>query len=120
MNDTGRAILIAVLVLIALPLLWGVVMMGTGGGMMGGFGPGMMGGWGAEGRWEPWRVLVGLIPMLVVLGSIAALVTWAVGRSAPAAPLAGQLSARDLLDARYARGEVTREQYQQMRDDLKT
>ena len=55
MNDTGRAVLIALLVVIALPL-WGLLMMGgTGGmrgapgGMMGGMGPGMMGGRGGGG-----------------------------------------------------------------------
>ena len=55
MNDTGRAILIALLVVIALPL-WGLTlmggsggMMGAGGGMMAGMGPGMMGGRGAGG-----------------------------------------------------------------------
>lgn len=62
MND-GRGILIALLVIIALPLLWGSAMMTSGGGMMG--------GWGSESRWEPWRMIMGFIPMIVMLGGLA-------------------------------------------------
>lgn len=112
MNETGRTILIVTLVIVALPLLWGGMMMG---GMMG---PGMMGGWGATDRWEPWRAVVGMLSTVVVIGGIAAVALWAFGRAAPSSPPAGGSGARDILDARYARGELTREQYQQMRGDL--
>lgn len=111
MNDTGRTVLIEVLVIVALPLLWG-------GMMMGGMGPWMMGGWHGDGRWEPWRFLVGLIPMVVILGGLAAFLLWALGRTQSTPPGSGEPTARDLLDARYARGEITREQYQQMREDI--
>jgi len=36
----------------------------------------------------------------------------------PAGPVASQAIARDILDARFARGELTPEQYRQMRQEL--
>lgn len=112
MNDSGRTVLIIVVALVALPLLWGVL-------MMGGMGPGMMGTWYAGGGWQPWRFVVGMIAMVIVVGGITALVVWTFGRTGTSSSSdAGQRSVRDLLDARYARGEITREQYQQMREDL--
>lgn len=115
MNDTGRSILIVVVVLITLPLLWGGMMMGGGMGMMGGWGP--VDGWA---RWDPWRAVLGMLSTVLVIGGIGAVVWWAFGRAASAPPPSGQPGARDILDARYARGEITREQYQQMRRDLES
>lgn len=110
MSSNGRALLI-VLVLVALPLLWGGMMMG------GGMGSGMMWGWEGADRWDGWRGMWMMIPgILVVVGLVAALV-WRLGSSVSSAPSDGA-TARHLLDARYARGEITREQYQQMRDDI--
>ena len=117
MNDSGRTVLVVILVLIALPLLWGVMMMG------GGMGPGMMGGWGPSGgwdRWDPWRAVFGMASAVLVIGGIGAVVWWALGRSPSASPPSSQASARDILDGRYARGEITREQYQAMRRDLES
>lgn len=114
MDSTGRTILIAVLAVIVLPLLWGGMMMG------GGMGPWMIGHWYGDNRWEPWRILVGLIPMVIVVGGIVAAVLWGLGRPVAPTSTPGESSARDLLDARYARGEIIREQYQQMRDDLRS
>ncbi len=89
--------------------------------MMPGFGwcgfgyPGGIGGLG-------W---IGMILNLVfTIGLIVAVIwfaAWAVRRFT-SAPRSGQAenstSARDLLQIRYARGEITREQYQQMLSDL--
>lgn len=64
MSSTGRIVLIVVLVLVALPLLWGGMMMG------GGMGSGMM--WGAQGSntWDGWRGMWMMIPgVLVSVGS---------------------------------------------------
>lgn len=68
---------------------------------------------------------IGMILQLVitigVIVGIILLIVWLVRRSAAGAvthhPL-GQLSARELLQIRYARGEITREQYLQMLSDL--
>lgn len=109
MSSTGRTVLIVALVLVALPLLWGATMMG------GGMGPGMMWGWQGTDRWDGWRALWMMIPGLLVIGGIVAALVWSLGSDA--APRSGQ-SAREILDARYARGEITREQYQEMKADL--
>ena len=65
-----------------------------------------------------WWMLAGLAWSLIFWGGIIFLVAWGIrtiaGRQAPGAP-------RDpltVLKDRYARGEISREQYQQMRADL--
>ena len=85
------------------------------GGMMGG---GMMGGFG----------LIGLLFNLIVLVGIAVLVIWAVRQvsaNGQGAGLFGQQNnrtskamPREIVEERYARGEITREQYQEILSDL--
>jgi len=72
-------------------------------------GYGMMGGFG----------LIGLLLNAVVIVGIVLLIVWAVKRfsSQGSQPSGGQ-SPRDIIQARYARGEITREQYQEMLKDL--
>lgn len=112
MSSTGRTVLIVVLVLVALPLLWGGMMMG------GGMGPGMM--WGSQGpnTWAGWRGMGMMIPGILVIVAIVAVLVWGLGSNAGSPSASSEPSAREVLDARYARGEITREQYQQMRGDL--
>ena len=71
---------------------------------------GMMGGLG----------LIGLLFNVVILIGIVVLIVWAVKRFTRQGnqPTTGGQSPRDILQARYARGEITREQYQQMLSDL--
>lgn len=80
-------------------------MMG-GGGMMNGFGFGGM----------------GLIFNLAIVIGIVILMVWAVRRFTSGATNwnqpSGNQSPREILQARYARGEITRDQYQQMLNDL--
>ena len=75
-------------------------------------GYGMMGGFG----------LIGLIINIVIIVGIVLLVVWAVKRFAGGTSNliqpAGSQSPREILQARYARGEITRDQYQQMLSDL--
>lgn len=66
----------------------------------------MFGGW-------LMMLLVWLVPFVALFVGLKYLY----GRSGPAN--AGK-SARDLLDEAYARGEISREEYLQKRDDLKT
>ena len=66
--------------------------------------------------------LIGLIVSIAVLVGIVLLIVWAVrslsgGASRWNQP-AGSQSPSDILKVRYARGEITREQYQQMMKDL--
>ena len=73
---------------------------------------GMMGGFG----------LIGLIVNVAIIVGIVILVVWAVKRFSTGSTnwgqSAGNQSPREILQARYARGEITREQYQQMLNDL--
>ncbi len=70
---------------------------------------GMMGAFG----------LIGLLFNALIIVGVVVLVVWAVKRFSTAGGNGsnGQ-TPRELLQARYARGEITREQYQQMLSDL--
>lgn len=87
-------------------------MMG-GGGMMNGFGFGGMGLFGG---------LIGLIFNLAIVIGIVVLIIWAVKRFTSGTtnlkPTSGGQTPREILQARYARGELTRDQYQQILQDL--
>ncbi len=68
--------------------------------------------------------MFGLLIMLLFWGGLIALGVWLVstlfprdGRR-PTSPAARDLSARQILDRRYAQEEITREQYDLMRQDL--
>lgn len=85
-----------------------------GGGMIGS-GFGLIGG------------LFGLLFNIAILVGVVVLVVWAVqkfsgsGRQTAAQSPGGvnqPLSARDILDMRYARGELTREEYQEKLNDI--
>lgn len=92
------------------------------GGMMGGFGSGLGGfsGLGLIGMILNLVFTVGLIVGLVLL------IAWLWRRVNPGAhgwaanqpPTATGASPREILQARYARGEITREQYKLMKQDL--
>ena len=61
-------------------------------------------------------IFMGLFWVLVI-GGIAWLVVWLVNR--PARPNAGiEESALDILKRRYARGEISREEYERIKEDL--
>ena len=64
-----------------------------------------MGGWG-------WLVM-----LLFWIGLILRIV-WVVRAIVGASGAGSSLTARDILDMRYARGELTRKEYEQMRKDL--
>jgi putative membrane protein len=95
--------------------------------MMGGFGGGM-GGLGLFGGLLSTLLIIGVLLGLVFLG----IWLWRPGQSARTGRFsapggasswtqssgAGQTSALDILQARYARGELTREEYQSMLQDL--
>ncbi len=71
---------------------------------------GMMGAFG----------LFGLLFNLLIIVGVVVLIVWAVQRfSVPGGGPSNPQSPREILQARYARGEITREQYLQMLDDLK-
>jgi putative membrane protein len=95
-----------------------------GGGMMGGgFGSGL-GSFGLIGG------LIGMVLNIAIIVGVVVLVVWVVqkvsrpgGSSSLVAPTGpagtGQLlSAREILDIRYARGELTRDEYQTKLSDI--
>lgn len=112
----GREVAIVIGGIVLLILLLGLL----GGGMM--MGPWMMGyGWGGYGfGW--WGIVMGIAMLLFWLLIIGGAV-WLVislfrqGRTAVLGP--GPTDhALDILRERYARGEITREQFEQMRHDI--
>lgn len=70
------------------------------------------------GAWDAWVVLTWLV-VVVLIAAVAAVVVWALrgerssSRSAPAAPSPG-----DILDERFARGEISDEELQRRRQAL--
>ncbi len=86
---------------------------------MGGYGPGfgMMGGWGG-GAMFPFSGIFGLLVLALVIAALVWLVR-SILRSHDREPRARQ-EAADLtvLDQRYARGEINRDEYLQKRADI--
>jgi putative membrane protein len=70
-------------------------------------------GWGG-GMWLGPLFMIALLVLLIA--AIVALVRWMGGGSGDSG---GRVrTARDILDERYARGEIDREEYQRRRDDI--
>jgi putative membrane protein len=61
-----------------------------------------------------------ILGSLIIIGLIVALIVWAVSPRGDrsGSPTAASGSAREILDRRLARGELTAEQYQQLREAL--
>ena len=83
------------------------------------------GAWGAVGNFGAWgwvAMILQVVLWVAMIAGIILLVVWAIRRSSrtPASSYAisGQPAAKEILQARYARGEINREQYQQMLNDL--
>lgn len=111
MDSTARGLLIALVVLVLVALGFSVLM----GGMMG---PGMMGANGVRTGWG-WGLGMGI-------GGLAMLAFWGaliVGVVLLVQALGGGRGHRrrtplDILKRRYAAGDITRDQYEQMRKDI--
>ena len=92
-----------VLLLIALPLLFGGLMMG-----------GMMGGWRVM---SPWGSVLFMCFGALVVAGLVLIVVWATRQGERGETDRGR-TPLDIAKERYARGELTREQYEQIRRDL--
>jgi putative membrane protein len=72
--------------------------------------------------WNHWGWGVGLMMFLGVAfwGSIIALIVWAITRLARqgTSPGGGRPSPLDIAKERYARGEINKEQFEQIKRDL--
>lgn len=83
-------------------------------------GPWMMGYpyYGFGGFWWMWIIMAAF--WILVIGGVVWLVVWLSRQGAPAGPGPGPGPTRaiDILRERYARGEISREEYERMRRDL--
>lgn len=68
---------------------------------------------------------IGVLFMLIFWGGLIALVVWIVNQMIPkiggkqSPPSDSKLRPREILDQRYARGEIEREQYDRMKKDIR-
>lgn len=69
------------------------------------------GGWGMMGAW-------GMLPMLLFWIGLILLIVWVVRAAIGSNPSSRDTNARELLDQRYARGELTRKEYEQIKKDI--
>ena len=63
-------------------------------------------------------MIIGWILILAFWGGIIALIVWAVRRATDRGPVEHRRSALDIAKERYARGEITKEQFEQLKKDL--
>ncbi len=119
MRNTGTLLGIVLVVVLVLFVLGGAGMMGFGMGGYGGY-AGMMGGYGAQGfGFNPLGAMISLVFWALIIGGVVLLVVWLArnaGRTTLTAP-AGE-SPLDILKVRYAKGEITKEQFDAMKRDL--
>lgn len=108
---SGRDVLLVAVVVLALLLLFPVLGMVLGGwgwmmgpGMMG---PGMMGRWGWGAGWG-WGGVVGAVAVLLLVAGVVLVVLGLTRREGPD-------SALEILRQRLARGEISPEQYEELR-----
>ncbi len=96
------------------------------------FGHGMWGGWcgrvfGGMGTWGIFGPIFNLLFAVGLIIGFVMLAIWAVRRLSSGSTGTGRQMRQsgraqtplDILDARYARGEITRDEYQEMKADLK-
>ncbi len=123
MRNTGTIIGIILIVVLLMLLIGGAGMMGFGGF---GMGPGMMGGFGMHRfggpfgfGFNPLGAILSLVFWALIIGGIALLVVWLVRNAGRTSlmPSTGE-SPLDILKARYAKGEINKQQYEEMRHDL--
>ncbi len=122
MKTSTRFLWIVLAVVIGLGLLASGFLLGRSGWGMFGYGPGMMDGNFGFGMMNGFG-FGGILSILFWIGIIA-LGVWMVGslvsrtNSQPPSNLSSAESPLDILKKRYARGEMTKEQFEEMRRDL--
>jgi putative membrane protein len=68
--------------------------------------------------WGGW--IVGLIIMVIFWGGLIALIVWGIRRLTEHSQPAHKQDPLDIAKDRYARGEITREQFEQIKKDLQS
>ncbi|TDY02831.1 SHOCT domain-containing protein [Thiohalophilus thiocyanatoxydans] len=80
--------------------------------MMNEFGPF---GWGGGFGW-----IVMILFWLLILAGLIAIVKWLIGGPETNVPLPPSKTARQILEERYARGEIDREEFEQKKRDIES
>ena len=65
-----------------------------------------------------WWMIFGGVFMVIFWGGIIALIVWAVKRATDRGGSRGTPSPLDIARERYAKGEINREQFEQLKKDL--
>ncbi len=124
MKTSTRLIWIGLAVLLGFGLFVGGFLLSRNGWGLFGYGPGMMDGNFGFGMMNGFG-FGGILSILFWIGIIA-LAVWLVGSlvsrasSQPPSNLPSAESPLDILKKRYARGEINKEQFDEMRHDLNT
>jgi putative membrane protein len=79
---------------------------------------GMMGGWGGWGWFWPFHFIIPLLFWGGIIVALVLLVRYAGGWGDHAANIARRPSGLDVLEERYARGEINRDEFLQKRRDI--
>ena len=125
--NKSKWIVISILgIVVLLAVLAGAYFLGgwnnSGWGMMDNWGTGMMHGWGFNSFGWIGMAMMWLIPIsflvLVVLGISGLVRGLFTGGHPPNSSVAHRPSAKEILQTRYASGEITREQYLEMLADI--
>lgn len=77
-----------------------------------------MNGWGGQMMGGGFGMILWLVVLVAIIWLIVRMTQQNSEQSGPRQILPKEESALDVLKKRYARGEITREQYQQMKEDL--
>ncbi len=117
MNRNESRSVWAIVAVVSLVLVLFIALM-MGGGVMGG---GMMGNWNWGSGGNPLGGLLTLVFWALLIGGVLVVVLWALGQVRPTNNDAGnQQDALEILKQRYARGEINKEQFEQIKRDLTT
>ncbi len=63
-------------------------------------------------------MFLGMVFWIFIIACVVLLVLWIIGKSSRGKGDQGEDSALDILNKRYARGEITKEQYDEMKKDI--
>ena len=84
-----------------------------------GYGPqwGMMGGWGYGYGYGPFHIIIWVVVLIAIIGGVIWLVRL-MGGAGAAASRPHRSPGLDVLEERYARGEINRDEYLQKKKDI--
>ena len=87
---------------------------------MWGYGPGwgMMGGWDGYGWTGPFNMIIWFVALILIVFVVAWFFRGASHGGTPAARLERRSPGLDVLEERYARGEINRDEYLQKKRDI--